>query len=311
MITRRNLLKAGGTAALLAPFTGFAIDTASAQNGPLFRFGIVADPQYAPVVPNLTLNRFYSNSLWKLSEAITAFNKEDLQFVATLGDIIDRHWESYAHILPVYDKLKHKRFFLLGNHDYEVGAEYLSSVVRTAGMEKAYYDFAGGGYRFIVLDGNDVSTFAPPKDDPRREIAAARLADLKAKNAANAFPWNGSLSDEQFAWLGTTIKKAQGAGEKVIVMGHYPVYPANRHNLWDAERIVDLLTASPNVVAYFCGHNHAGNYGEAGGKYFVNFKGMVDTPDTSAYSIVEVHADRIEIRGFGREENRTLKIASA
>ncbi|WP_171523476.1 metallophosphoesterase, partial [Acinetobacter baumannii] len=80
------------------------------------------------------------NTLWKLSDAITAFNKQDLQFVATLGDIIDRHWESYAHILPVYDKLKHKRFFLLGNHDYEVGAEYLSSVVRTAGMEKAYYD---------------------------------------------------------------------------------------------------------------------------------------------------------------------------
>jgi 3',5'-cyclic AMP phosphodiesterase CpdA len=311
MITRRNLLKIGGTAAMFAPFGGFSVNPALAQSGPLFRFGIVADPQYAPVVPNVRANRYYANSLWKLSEAIEVFNKEDLQFVATLGDIIDRHWESYTHILPVYDQLKHERFFLLGNHDYDVAPEYLASVVRTAGMEKAYYDFAGGGYRFIVLDGNDVSLFAPPKDDPRREIAQKRLDDLKATGAVNAQTWNGSLGDEQFAWLEATIKKAQAAGEKVIVMGHYPVYPVNEHNMWDSERIVELLTGSPNVVAYFNGHNHAGNFGELNGKYFVNFKGMVDTPATSAYSIVEVHQDRIEIRGFGREESRTLKIQTA
>jgi hypothetical protein len=35
---------------------------------------------------------------------------------------------------------------------------------------------------------------------------------------------------------------------------------------------------------------------------------MVDTPAETAYSVVEVHADRIEVRGFGREANRTLKI---
>lgn len=310
MINRRNLLKVGGTAALFAPFAGFAIDAARAQSAPLFRFGIVADPQYAPVVPNLAANRYYANSLWKLSEAIEAFNKEDLKFVATLGDIIDRHWESYAHVLPLYDKLRHDRFFVLGNHDYEVANDYLSSVARTAGLEKTYYDFAGGGYRFILIDGNDVSTFAPPKDDPRREIAAERLAALQAKGAENAQSWNGSLSDEQFAWLETTLNKAKAAGEKTIVMGHYPVYPANKHNMWDSEKIVDLLTSHDNFVAYFNGHNHAGNFGEIDGKYFMNFKGMVDTPTTSAYSVVEVHEDRIEIRGFGREENRTLKLPS-
>ena len=308
MITRRNLLKTGTAAALLAPFPGFVVNPARAQSAPIFRFGIIADPQYAPVVPNLKLNRYYSNSLWKLSDAIEALNKEDLRFVATLGDIIDRHWESYAHILPLYDKLKHDRFFLLGNHDFEVAAEYLTSVVRTAGMPKAYYDFAGGGYRFVVLDGNDVSLFAPPKGDPRREIAAQRLAALEAKKAVNAQSWNGSLSDEQFAWLQDRMKAAKSAGERVIVLGHYPIYPENEHNMWDSEKIVELLTGFDNFTAYFNGHNHAGNFGEIGGKYFVNFKGMVDTPATTAYSVVEVYDDRIDIRGFGREENRSLKI---
>ncbi len=308
MVTRRNLIKAGAAAALFTPFAGFTVTRAVAQEAPLFRFGIVADPQYAPVVPNLKMNRYYSNSLWKLSDAIEAFNKEDLQFVATLGDIIDRHWESFNHILPLYDKLRHEHFFVLGNHDYDIAKEYLTSVTRTVGMEKAYYDFTGGGYRFLVLDGNDVSTFAPPEGDPRRDVAAKRLEELKAREADNAQTWNGSLSDEQFAWAEETMKKAQAAGEKVIVLNHYPVYPANEHNQWDSERIVEMLTGYDNFVAYFNGHNHAGNYGETGGKHFLNFKGMVDTPDTTAYAVVEVYADRIEVRGVGREENRTLKI---
>jgi hypothetical protein len=308
MISRRHLLRSGAAAALLAPFAGFSAQPAVAQNAPTFRFGIIADPQYAPAVPNLRLNRYYANSLWKLSEAIAELNKHDLKFVATLGDIIDRHWESYSHVMPVYDQLKHERFFLLGNHDYDVAADYLQSVVRNAGMPRAYYDFAGGGYRFIVLDGNDVSLFAPPRNDPRRELAAERLAALKAKGATNAQTWNGSLSDQQFAWLEATIARAKTAGEKVIVMGHYPIYPVNEHNLWDSERIVALISASDNVVAYFCGHNHAGNYGEIGRKAFVNFKGMVDTPDTTAFSVVEVYPERVEIKGFGREGNRTLTI---
>ena len=306
MLNRRNMLKLGGTAALLAPYAGFR-SAAFAQSGPRFRFGIIADPQYAPVAPKGT--RYYANSLWKLSDAIETLNKEnDLRFVATLGDIIDRNWESYSHILPLYDKLKHERFFLLGNHDYEVAADYLGSVLRNIGMRKAYYDFAGGGYRFIVIDGNDVSVFAPPKDDPRREIAAERLASLTAKNAVNAQSWNGSLSDEQFAWLQDVLKKAQASDEKIIVMGHYPIYPLNEHNLWDSERIVDLLTSHPNFVAYFNGHNHAGNFGEIAGKYFVNFRGMVETPTTTAFSIVEVFDNKIDIKGFGREESRSLKI---
>jgi len=297
--------------ALVTPFAGFVADRAAAQGQPLFRFGVIADPQYAPVPPNLSNHRYYANSLWKMQEAIARLNEEDLSFVVTLGDIIDRHWESYSHILPMYDTLRHEKVFVLGNHDFAVAADYLRSVLRTVGMPRAYYDFAGGGWRFVMLDGNDVSTFAPPPGDPRRAVAAQRLADLKARNAENAQSWNGSLSDTQFGWLKQTLDRARGAGERVIVMGHYPIYPANQHNMWDSERIVALLNAYTNVAAYFCGHNHAGNYGEAGGQHFLNFKGMVDTPTTTAYAIVEVHADRIMVRGFGRETDRELKLRSA
>lgn len=308
MITRRTFLKTTGAAALVTPFSGFSASAALGQDDALFRFGIIADPQYAPFPPKPGGTRYYANSLWKLDQALKALNDEPLEFVATLGDIIDRHWDSFGDVLPLYDQLEHPNVFVLGNHDFEVGQDYLHSVIRTVGLEKSYYDFPGGGYRFLVIDGNDVSTFAPPAGDPRLEIAAERLARLTEAGAENAQSWNGSLSDEQFAWMEEKLGAAQQAGEKVVVLSHYPVYPANIHNLWDSERIVDLLTSHDNFVAFFNGHNHAGNYGAIGNQHFVNFKGMVETPDQTAYSTVAIHEDRIEITGHGLEEDRTLAI---
>jgi len=302
MPTRRKFLQASAAAALFTPFAGFA---ARAQSGP-FRFGIVADPQYAPVPPRRT--RFYSHSLWKLSEAVADFNEQDLDFVVTLGDIIDRHWESYAHILPVYDRLAAPNFFVLGNHDYEVAGDYLGSVERATGLERAYYDFSGGGYRFLVLDGNEISFFANPRNSENYALAEERLAALEAAGAENAKSWNGGISDAQFAWAETVLQDARSAGERVIVMGHYPLYPKDMHNMWDDDRLVELLTSHENVVLYLNGHNHAGNYAKAGTVHFLNMKGMVETPDTTAYAVAEVHDDRIEILGRGVEKTRTLSL---
>lgn len=278
----------------------------SSSASPLFRFGILADPQYAAIEPHAGMNRYYANSLAKVAEAIEVFNDEELSFVMTLGDIIDRSFSSFSGILPVYEKLRHETLFLLGNHDFSVSSGHLSEVSTRLDMPSPYYSFLRHGWRFIVLDGNEVSTFAPPEGHPHRGLAAQMLAELQAKGAANARPWNAALSDEQFAWLGDEIGKAAEAGEKVIVMNHYPVHPPGEHHMWDSQRIVALLASQGNVVAYLNGHDHVGNYGKVGACHFVNFKGMVDTEHENTFAIVDVHADRIEIRGFGREDSRTL-----
>ncbi|CAN7628711.1 metallophosphoesterase [Rhizobium sp. LjRoot30] len=275
---------------------------------PLFRFGVLADPQYAAIPPHVGMNRYYANSLEKLSAAIDVFNGEELAFVVTLGDIIDRSFRSFDDILPVYDRLKAPSRLLLGNHDFSVSAERLESVVGRLGLEDSYYDFKVGSFRFIALNGNEVSLFAPGEGDAHRALAASHLAVLKAEGAANAQTWNGALSDTQFAWLEVTLRAAKAAGETVIILNHYPVYPPNEHNLWDFARVLELIEAYDNVPAYFCGHNHAGNFGEHGGCAFVTFKGMVDTPDENTFAIVDVYEDRLEIRGFGREESRTLPL---
>jgi len=307
MLTRRQLLWAGGgVAALVSPFSSFAMTTERATGRPIFRFGVVADPQYAPIAPSGT--RYFSNSLWKLSEAIKVFNQENVEFVVTLGDIIDRDWGSYAHVLALYKTLERPNFFILGNHDFYVASNYLNSVLQTLALQRAYYDFAGGGHRIIVIDGNEISLFANAEGTENYAAAEKRISDMKAAGAGNAHDVNGGISDVQFAWVEQVMNKAKAAGERVIVMAHYPIYPVHDLNLWDDGRLVDLLTSYDNFLLYINGHNHAGNFGAIGRKYFVNFKGMVETSATTAFSIVEVYDDRIDVRAFGVEHARTLSL---
>ncbi|MGV8936107.1 MAG: metallophosphoesterase [Allorhizobium sp.] len=277
------------------------------ETAPVLRIGVVADPQYAPIASNPLTGRYYRSSLEKLSEAIAHFNGEDLDFVVTLGDIIDRDWLSFDDILPLYARCRHRCLFLAGNHDFAVAPEFLGKVHARLGMPSPYYDFETSGCRFIIIDGNEVSLFAPPAGDPRRDEAEARLAALVAEGADNAHPWNAGISAAQRDWLAQRLSLASAGGEKVVVMGHYPLYPHGDHNLWGGQEIAELLSEA-GVAAYFCGHYHVGNYGRLGPTHFVNFCGMVDTEHQNAFAVVEIHADRIVIKGSGREPSRILAL---
>jgi hypothetical protein len=281
----------------------------SAQGEPLVRFGVIADPQYAPAPPQNT--RYYANTLWKLSEAVAAFNALDLNFVVTLGDIIDRHVESYLHILPIYQRLEHDNWFVLGNHEYSVAQDYVLTVPAYLGMAARYYDRVVNGVRFIILDGNDLSLFANPAGTPRHAASVAMYDELRAANAANAQNWNGGLSDAQLAWLRDRLEAAKAAGEPVIVMGHYPLHPEDKHNLWNDQDVTGLLGEFDHVMAYLNGHNHAGHYGARDGIHYVTFEGMVETATETAYALVEVYLDRIVIDGVGRVTDRELPIPAA
>lgn len=283
-------------------YAGSMTDTST----PLFSFGIIADPQYADIPPRPEMNRYYAESLGKLGEAIDAFNARDLRFVVTLGDIIDRGWENFDAVLSCYDKLVHRSVLLPGNHDFSVAPEYLARVHERLNMPAPWYDFALGGIRFLVLDGNDISLFAPPPGDARRDLAAQRLSALQQQGAINAQDWNASFSDVQLNWLDEKLGQADAAGEHVILFCHYPLYPLNAHNMWDSPQILRVLQAHESAKAWFCGHNHTGNYGQQGHTHYLTFKGMVDTQSENTFAIADVYEDRVEITGFGREDSRPL-----
>jgi hypothetical protein len=109
-------------------------------------------------------------------------------------------------------------------------------------------------------------------------------------------------------WLKRQLSEAVATGEKAILSCHYPILPDNGHNLWNDEEILSVIDDhADTVIAWFNGHNHAGNYAERNGVHYVTVHGMVDTPDTNAYAILEVLPDALRIRGSGREPDRLLK----
>jgi 3',5'-cyclic AMP phosphodiesterase CpdA len=300
MPTRRTVLAGGAALGLPVPAL-----RAAAATGPV-RFGLIADPQYAPVAPAGT--RYFGNSLWKLAEAIEALNAEPLDFVVTLGDLVDRHWESFSHILPIYDRLVHPTIHVPGNHDYFVHQDWLGSVQRVLGIEGGRQSFVQGGVRFLALDANEVSLHGTRRRSAARKAAEAQLAALAAAGAVNAQDFNAGLSAAQTAWIGAELRAAEAAGERVIVFCHYPILPDDMHNLWNATEVAELLVASPAFAVWFNGHNHAGNHAERDGRHFVTLRGMVETPAETAWAIVTVEGGTLRIDGRGREPSRLLAL---
>ena len=191
------------------------------------------------------------------------------------------------------------------NHDFSVADDKKELVPKRMGLKSRYYEFTHKGWRFIVLDGNDLSTYAYPKDDPRTKAATAFHRRLKVGTPT----WNGGVGGKQLAWLKGRLAVAAKANEKVILFCHFPVHPENIHNLWNHEAVTSLLAEYSCVAAYLNGHNHAGNYGEKSGIHYLTIKGMVDTLKNS-YGVVEVYEDRLVLKGFGRQEDREMKLSA-
>jgi manganese-dependent ADP-ribose/CDP-alcohol diphosphatase len=299
----KTLRAVTAAAALGVALTAASPAFAKSEEKPKFEFGLVPDAQYCDCDINGT--RYYSNSLDKLMEAAQTFNREEVDFTVQTGDFIDRNLSSFSDILPIFNLIEGPKYHVLGNHDFPVTTD---EVVDILGMPNQYYDFKRKNWRFVVLDTNDLSLYANPEGSDKYQEAEEMYNTLKANNEINAQTWNGGVSEEQLSWLRGVLQKAEKRNEKVVVIGHMPVYPDNNHNVWNDEAVIAELEAAGKVVAYFNGHNHAGNYAVKNGIHYVNLKGMVETDDTNSYSIVQVYKDRLEVDGYGRETDRVLKI---
>ncbi|MGY8767720.1 MAG: metallophosphoesterase [Pirellulales bacterium] len=267
----------------------------------LFPFGVIADCQYCGVKG--TGARKYSISDQKLTKCVEHLNTLDLAYTVHLGDFIDRDFKSFDVVGPIYNQLKMPKYHVLGNHDFSVADEEKKLVPQKMGLQTKYYHFGMQGWRFVVLDGNDISFHAYPKDSENYQAAAKYYEEQKISSPK----WNGAVSSKQLDWLNSVLKQADIRGENVVLYCHFPVYPENVHNLWNAKEVIKVIESYDCVKAYINGHNHHGNYAQKSGVHYLTMKGMVDTEETS-YATIAVHDDRLIVTGYGREEDRVLEI---
>jgi manganese-dependent ADP-ribose/CDP-alcohol diphosphatase len=266
-----------------------------------FSIGAIADCQFADQ-PDLG-ERLYRLSPGKLEKAISHLNDNDLDYVIHLGDFIDKGWESFDTLMPITDELKHPLYHVLGNHDFSVADDKKALVFEKLNMPTRYYSFVHKGWRFIITDGNDISFQGWAKGSTNYNEAKA----LHKNQYSDRETWNGALSDKQLSWIKSELELAKKVDEKVALYSHFPIFPANEHNLWNDNDVLSLVSSYAAVKLWLNGHNHAGHYGEYKGIHFLTLKGMVDTEQTS-YSKIDFLDDKIIVHGFGRQQNMTLPL---
>ncbi|KAG6543161.1 hypothetical protein Mapa_015410 [Marchantia paleacea] len=291
---------------------------------PLFSFGLVADVQYAdkdnkgPDEEGRVQR--YREATGKLEKAVKAFNanKQNLQFVLTLGDIIDgnvtvQQTESdFDEVLTRLAKLELKVYHLLGNHCLRLPRETL---LEKLGMPALYYQKQiHPGWTLIVLDSMDLSITWPTDTEKYKDgLKFCQEHPIVEDKSTQMASWNGGLGAEQLAWFAGVLREAEREGTKVIVAAHHPLLSGSApfsHLMWNHDQVSSILLASPSVVLFLCGHYHPGGYVRVGGQHFVTVQAILEAPpDSEAHAFVHVYKDHITIEGYGFVESRNLTIA--
>jgi hypothetical protein len=270
---------------------------------PFFSFGIITDVQYCDCEPEAT--RFYRNSLSKLRVAVNSLRHDSVEFLVSLGDLINKDYSSFKPVLDIIDSSGLKTYHLTGNHDYSVENRLKKHLPVPMPAKEGYYSFVHKGFRFIFINGNELSIYASVNKSAIRK-ARDYISGLKNEGSINAIDWNGGVSPAQLSWLDEQLDEATRKNEKAFIMCHFPVYPENIHNLLNYREVNAILEKYHNIIAWFSGHNHAGNYGNFNMIHFVTLKGMVETENNNSFALIEVYHNKIWIQGSGRERGQIL-----
>jgi hypothetical protein len=297
VITRRDFLKSSVVAGVSAAVLGIDRKTAFSETG--LRFGIVTDAHYAEADPQF--NRYYRESVEKMTECVEFMNEQKVEFLIELGDFKDQNTppveeKTMSYLQSIersFRKFNGPTYHVLGNHDMDSLSkeQFLQNVTNTdipAGS--TYYGFDRKGVHFIVLDANF-------------------LADGTAYDHGN-YKWNETyVSEAELAWLRKDLADTKLPS---IVFCHQQLGGLEMTDVQNADKVRTILQESGKVLAGFDGHNHAGGYKVIEGIHHYTLKAMVEESgrDNSSYAIVEIKPDKnVIVTGYRKAVSRDFSKA--
>lgn len=274
------------------------------KKGQTLRVGVIADIQYCDC--ETRGSRFYRNSLPKLEECVADLNREKVDFSINLGDLVDRDTDAnLGAILTRLDKLDNQVYNLPGNHDYD-GVTDNSQLYSELGMPSPYYSFRKKEWRFIMLNTNEVASYANISGTPLEQELSHMQEDIKNGGRKNGATYNGGISRAQLDWLKQELDEAERKNEKVVVLSHHPLYAAPGLTALNDLDILEVLTAYSCVRVGISGHHHSGDFGTHKGIPFITTEGMIETEQENAYGVLELTDSQIVLTGKGRTKSYTL-----
>jgi alkaline phosphatase len=262
------------------------------------KFGWVTDIHYA--VRENNGNRYYSESIQKLREAVDLFNSLKLDFVIETGDFKDQDeppvrektLQYLKDIENEFAKYKGDRFHVFGNHDADsISKEDFMNIVENTGIDGSgtFYSFEKKGFKCVVLD----ACFRP---------------DGKPYDKGN-FDWTDTIiPDIELQWL---RKELESSSSPVLVFVHQQLDGSGdgAHYVNNSNEVREVLEASGKVLAVFQGHYHEGGYNKINNIHYITGKAMIEGSgeENNSYCVatVTVSGD-IRIDGYRRSPSLTL-----
>jgi len=244
--------------------------------------------------------------------------------------------QAFQEVMKAWWSCPIPTYHAVGNHElYNFSWERLSELLNgthhgaehhISDLEQDQFYFSwqpAKGWRIIMLNCYEISVIRPrsPENFTQAETFLRTYNPNYLKSPPyNYFeglatehlryvPFNGGFGTHQLAWLQSKLDIAHLAGERVLVMGHLPIYPlaaSPRNVAFDADEALSLIQNSECVIAYFAGHRHGGGYAQDGsGIHHVT----VQAPLTHGYcaATIDIFTDRIQIRGEGTHRSYLLQ----
>ncbi|XP_059657195.1 manganese-dependent ADP-ribose/CDP-alcohol diphosphatase [Cornus florida] len=302
---------------------------------PLLSFGVISDVQYADIPDGrsfLGVPRYYRHSICVLQRAVQKWNNhQKLKFVIQFGDIVDGFCPKDQSLIAVkkvaneFEKFNGPVYHMIGNHClYNLPRDKLLPLLKIPRSDgRAYYEFSPiPEYRFVILDGYDISAIGWPQDHPNT-LQALEFLRIKNPNSDKNSPvglvglerrflmFNGAVGKEQLEWLDGVLQDATQSNQKVVVCCHLPLDPGSSSKealLWNFDEVMDVIHRYNCVKLCLSGHDHKGGHSVDlhGIHHRVLEAALECPPGTDAFGYVDVFSDRLSLFGMDRMESTDM-----
>ncbi|KAK4257015.1 hypothetical protein QN277_006662 [Acacia crassicarpa] len=296
---------------------------------PLFSFGLISDVQYADIPDGrsfLGVPRYYRHSILVLQRAVKEWNAHQKhKFVMNFGDTVDgfcpkdQSFNTVKKVVNEFDMFEGPVYHMIGNHClYNLPRSKLLPLLKIQSPDDhAYYDFSPvPEYRFVVLDGYDISAIGWPQDHPKTLEALKFLREKNPNEEKNSptglvglerrfLMFNGAVGKEQMEWLNGVLQEATELKQKVVVCCHLPLDPGASSKealLWNYDEVMELIHRYNCVKVCLAGHDHKGGFSidSHGVNHRVLEAALECPPGTDAFGYINVYDDRISLVGTGK-----------
>lgn len=302
---------------------------------PIFSFGVISDVQYADQPDRRSfvgVLRYYRHSICVLQRAIHKWNElQKLKFVVNFGDIVDgccpkdQSLNAVKLLVDEFETFKGTIYHMIGNHClYNLPRDMLLPLLKIPSLNgHAYYDFCPiSEYRFVVLDGYDISAIGWPQDHPNT-IEALKFLREKNPNSEKNSPeglmglerrflkFNGAVGKEQLKWLDGVLEDATKSNQKVVLCCHVPLDPGTTSQealLWNYDEVMDVVHRYSCVKVCLAGHDHTGGHSiDSHGVHHHVFEAALECPPgTDAFGYIDVFDDRLLLIGTDRMKSTEM-----